>query len=56
MSQLLCRVFRGLPKEVEEEITKFLETTSCQVRFVTQSESGNHLSVTILYELDESVG
>lgn len=56
MSQLLCKVFRGLPKEVEEEITKFLEVTPCQVQFVTQSESGDHLSVTILYEPDESVG
>jgi hypothetical protein len=36
--------------EVEEDIRKFLETTPCQVRFVTQSESGDHLSVTILYE------
>jgi hypothetical protein len=50
MSQLRCRVFRGLPKEVEEEFNKFLETTPCQVRFVTQSESGDHLSVTVLYE------
>ena len=50
MSHLSCKVFRGLPKELEEEITKFLETTPCQVRFVTQSESGDHLSVTILYE------
>jgi hypothetical protein len=50
MIQLRCVVFRGLPKEVEEEVNKFLETTPCQIHFVTQSESGDHLSVIILYD------
>ena len=43
-------VFRGLPKEVEEDLNKFLEATPCEIRSVTQSESGDHISVVILYE------
>ena len=50
MSSLRCVVFRGLPKELEEEINKFLEMTPCHVHFISQSESGNHVTATILYE------
>jgi hypothetical protein len=53
MSSLRCAVFRGLPKELEEEINKFLETTPCHVHFISQSESANHVTATILYELAE---
>ena len=49
---LRCMVFRGLPKEVEEDVNKFLESTPVQVQQVLQSESGDHVTLTIFYELD----
>jgi hypothetical protein len=52
MSDLRCVVFRGLPKELEEELNKFLEATPCEIQHVLQSESGDHISVTVFYELD----
>lgn len=51
MQSLRCRVFRGLPKELEEEVSKFLEVTPCEVMQVVQSESENHVTLTIFYEL-----
>ena len=52
MSPLRCIVFRGLPKELEEDVGKFLESTPCQIHYVVQSESGDHVTLTIFYELD----
>lgn len=52
MSRLRCVVFRGLPKELEEEVNKFLEATLCQVHHLVQSESGDHVTISIFYELD----
>ncbi len=52
MSRLRCVVFRGLPKELEEEMNKFLEATPCHVHHVVQSESGDHITVSVFYELD----
>ncbi|MFI5315859.1 MAG: hypothetical protein ACHQ6T_09165 [Myxococcota bacterium] len=51
MHPLRCHVFRGLPKELEEEVNKFLEVTPCLVHHVVQSESQNHVTLTMLYEL-----
>ncbi len=51
-SPLRCMVFRGLPKEVEEDVNKFLEATSVQVCHVVQSESGDHVTLTVFYEPD----
>jgi len=51
MQALRCHVFRGLPKELEEEVTKFLEVTLCRVNHVVQSESQNHVTLTMIYEL-----
>ena len=51
MQALRCHVFRGLPKELEEEVTKFLEVTLCRVYHVVQSESQNHVTLTMIYEL-----
>ena len=48
---LRCRVFRGLVKEAEEEINKFLSTHEVRVLHMAQSESGDHISVTLV--LDE---
>ena len=56
MSSLQCVVFRGFPKELEEQVNKFLATTPCTIEHVLQSESGDHLSLTILYVLDAQVG
>ena len=50
MSSLRCVVFRGLSKELEEEVNKFLEMTPCHVHFIAQSESGDHVSISIFYE------
>jgi hypothetical protein len=43
-------VLQGLPKELEEEVNKFLEMTPCHVHFISQSASGDHVSLTIFYE------
>ncbi len=51
MQSLRCHVFRGLPKELEEEVNKFLEATPCQIQHVVQSESDNHVTLTMLYVL-----
>lgn len=47
---LRCKVVRGLVKEVEEDINKFLATHEVHVLHMAQSEHGEYLSVTILYE------
>ncbi len=53
MNRLRCILFRGLPKEVEEEVSRFLETTpTAQIHNVVQSESNDHVTLTIFYELD----
>jgi hypothetical protein len=52
MTPLLCKVIRGLPKEVEEEANKFLESIPCQIHHVVQSESSDHVTLTIFYALD----
>lgn len=46
-----CLVVRGLVKEVEEEINKFLETHEVSILHMAQSENGEYLSVTLLYDL-----
>jgi hypothetical protein len=53
VTTLRCRVFRGLVKEAEEEINKFLSTHVLHLLHMAQSESGDHISVTLIYqELD----
>jgi hypothetical protein len=47
---LRCRVFRGLVKEAEEEINKFLSTHDVRVIHMAQSETGDHISVTLIVE------
>jgi hypothetical protein len=51
---LRCLVFRGLVKEAEEDINKFL-SSHCEVRVLhmAQSESGDHISVTLVVEEPE---
>ena len=50
---LRCVVFRGLVKEAEEEINKFLSTHEVRVLHMAQSESGDHISVTLIVEEPE---
>ena len=45
-----CLVARGLVKEVEEEINKFLETHDVNVLHMAQSENGEYLSISLIYE------
>lgn len=51
---LRCLVVRGLAKEVEEELNKLLGSfTSIRVHYMTQSESGDHITVTLLVEIPD---
>lgn len=52
---LRCLVVRGLVKEVEEELNKFLETHDVRVLHMAQSESGNDISITLIYEEPDPV-
>jgi len=56
MNDLKCLVLRGLPKELEEELNKFLECTPCRIESVTQSEYRGHVTLTLLYTLDTQSG
>ena len=47
---LRCRVFRGLIKEAEEDINKYLATREVRVLHMAQSESGDHISVTLIVD------
>jgi hypothetical protein len=51
---LRCLVFRGLVKEAEEEINKYLSTHEVRVLHMAQSETGDHISVTLI--VDEPTG
>ena len=50
---LRCVVIRGLVKEAEEEINKFLCTHEVRVLHMAQSETGDHISVTLIVEEPE---
>jgi hypothetical protein len=47
---LTCRVFRGLAKEVEEDVNKFLTTHDVHVVNIVQSETADHITITLLIE------
>ncbi len=47
---LRCIVVRGLVKEVEEELNKFLADNDVHVLHMAQSETGDHISVTLVVE------
>ena len=51
-----CRVFRGLVKEVEEEINQFLSAAPVRVLQMTQSETGDHITVTLIVDSAEGSG
>lgn len=52
---LRARVFRGLVKEVEEDINKFLSSQQIRLLHMAQSESGDHVSVTLIFDDPESL-
>ncbi len=51
-----CRVFRGLVKEVEEDINHFLLAEKVRVLQLAQSETGDHITVTLIIDPDEGPG
>jgi hypothetical protein len=50
---LRVKIFRGLVMEAEEDINKYLTANEVRVLHLAQSESGNHISVTMLVEEPE---
>ena len=50
---LRVKIFRGLVMEAEEDINKYLMANEVRVLHLAQSESGNHISVTMLVEEPE---
>ena len=51
---LRCLVFRGLVKEAEEDVNKFFSShPEVHVLHMAQSESGDHISVTLVVEEPE---
>ena len=50
---LRVKIFRGLVMEAEEDINKYLMAHEVRVLHLAQSESGNHISVTMLVEEPE---
>jgi hypothetical protein len=50
---LRCLVIRGLVKEAEEDINKFLTSHEVRVLHMAQSESGDHISVTLIVDEPE---
>jgi hypothetical protein len=50
---LRCLVVRGLVKEVEEEINKFLQSQEVNVLHMAQSEHGEYLSISLIYDQPE---
>ena len=46
-----CFVLRGLEKEIEEDINKFLSShPTVKIVHMTQSSTGEYISVTLIYE------
>ena len=52
---LRARIFRGLVKEAEEDVNKFLSTHELRLLHMAQSESGDHISVTLIFEEPEAL-
>ena len=50
---LRCVVVRGLVKEVEEELNKFLASRELRVLHMAQSETGDHICVTLIVDETE---
>ena len=46
---LQCLVVRGLVKEAEEDINKFLASHDVNVLHMAQSENGEYVTITLIY-------
>ena len=51
-----CLVVRGLAKEVEEDLNKFLASHDIHILHMTQSKHAEYISITLLYEEPATVG
>jgi putative lipoic acid-binding regulatory protein len=51
-----CLVVRGLAKEVEEDLNKFFASRDVHVLHMTQSSTGEYISVTLVYADPSRVG
>jgi len=47
---LRCLILRGLVKEVEEDMNKFLATHRVNILHMAQSEHGEYISVSVIYQ------
>jgi len=47
---LRCLVVRGLVKEAEEEINKFFAMHAVNVLHMAQSEHGEYVTITLIYD------
>ena len=45
-----CKVVRGIANDLQEEINKFLASGPVRVLHMAQSESSDHMSVTLIFE------
>jgi len=52
---LRCLIFRGYVKEAEEEINKYLAANEVRVLHMAQSETGDHVSVTLIVDHPDSL-
>ena len=51
-----CRVFRGLVKEVEEGIDRFVSTENVRVLHLAQSATGDPITVTLIVDPSNGSG
>jgi len=49
-------VLRGLAKEIEEDLNKFFALHDVHVLHMTQSSTGEYISLTLLYDEPSRVG
>ncbi len=47
--EIQCLVVRGLVKEAEEDINKFLASHDVNVLHMAQSEHGDYVTITLIY-------
>jgi hypothetical protein len=53
---LRCVVVRGLVREVEEDLNKFLSVNEVRVLHMSQSETGNHITITLIVDDMQPMG
>jgi len=53
---LQCFILRGLVKEVEEDLNKFLDSHDANILHMAQSAHGEYITVTLIYQELEPTG